>query len=119
MTLYSMFDRRLDEPPAVVPDRFSWFAALLPPVYGLAHGLWLALIAYVVGVALIAVASLWLGADAGFWLYVCLALLIGFEAPTLRRRALRRRGYIYRSELIAAAPDMAQVDWMRRRGSHS
>ena len=39
MTLYSVFDRRLDEAPATVPDRFSWFAALLPPIWALAHGL--------------------------------------------------------------------------------
>ena len=34
MTLYSVFDRRHDEAPAVVADRFSWLAALLPPVFG-------------------------------------------------------------------------------------
>jgi hypothetical protein len=115
MTLYSVFDRRHNEAPAVVPDRFSWFAALLPPVYGVVHALWLALVAYIVGLALIVLAALWLGLDAGFCIYVLFALLIGFEAPGLRHRALRRRGYVYRSELIAAAPDLAEVEWMKRR----
>lgn len=115
MTLYSVFDRRLDEAPATVPDRFSWFAALLPPIWALAHGLWLALLGYVAGVILIVAVSLWVGADAGFWLYVLFAVLIGFEAPNLRRRALRRRNFVYRSELIAPAADLAQLEWMKRR----
>jgi hypothetical protein len=117
MTLYSVFDRRLDEAPAVVPDRFSWFAALLPPVYGLSHRLWLATLLWVVLVAAIAAASFWLGSEAGFWLYVLLAILAGFEAPGFRRRKLRRRGYIYRTELIAPAEDLAQVDWIKRRSA--
>jgi hypothetical protein len=116
MTLYSVFDRRLDEAPAVVADRFSWFAALLPPVWAVAHGLWLALIGYVVGVAAIVAASLYAGGEAGFWLYVLFAVLIGFEAPNLRRRALRGRNYVHRAELIAAADDLAEVEWMKRRG---
>ena len=116
MTLYSLFDRRLDEAPAVVPDRFSWFAALLPPVYGIVHGLWLELVAYVAGVVVIAVAGLYIGADTACWLYVLFAALIGWEAPSLRRRALRRRGYVYRADRIAAAADLAAVEWIRRRG---
>ena len=33
MTLYSVFDRAGADPtPAAVPESFSWFAALLPPV---------------------------------------------------------------------------------------
>lgn len=116
MTLYSVFDRRLDEAPAVVADRFSWFAALLPLVYGIVHGLWAGLAGYVAGVVVIMLAGFYLGADAGFWLYVLLAALIGWEAPALRRRALRRRGYIYRAERIAPAEDVAQVEWIKRRG---
>ncbi|HQZ12912.1 MAG TPA: DUF2628 domain-containing protein [Devosia sp.] len=115
MTLYSVFDRRQNEAPEVVPDRFSWFAALLPPVYAALHRLWLALIGWVllmIGVGLI---GTFFGAELGFWVYVLLAILIGFEAPALRRLGLRRRGYLYRSELIAAAPDLAQVIWMKRR----
>jgi len=65
MTVYSVFDRRLDEAPAVVPDRFSWFAALLPPLYGLVHGLWLGLVLWVLAVAAIVAGGLWLGAEAG------------------------------------------------------
>jgi hypothetical protein len=117
MTLYSVFDRRLDEAPAVVPDRFSWFAALLPPVYGLAHRLWLGTLVWVVLVAGIVAAGFWLGGETGAWMYVLLAGLTGFEGPSFRRRKLRRRGYIYRTELIAGAEDLAQVEWMKRRAA--
>ena len=89
MTLYSVFERHSDPAPAVVPEKFSWFAALLPPVYAVVHGLWLGLIGYVVLVAALVGASLYLGDDAGFWLYVLAAVLIGFEAPALRRAKLR------------------------------
>ncbi len=116
MTLYSVFDRRLSEAPEVVPDRFSWFAALLPPVFAVVHRLWLPLVLWVVLVAAVGALGVAFGAEVGSWTYVLLSVLIGFEAPALRRRGLRRRGYLYRSELIAAAPDLAQVDWMQRRG---
>lgn len=116
MTLYSVFDRRRDEAPAVVPDRFSWFAALLPPVFGIVNGLWLETLGYVVAVVLIVFSGSAFGGEAGFWLYVLLAVAIGWEAPALRRRALRRRGWVYRGELIASAADAAEVEWVRRRG---
>lgn len=117
MTLYAVFDRRRDEAPAVVPDRFSWFAALLPPIFLIAHRLWLELVAFVALVVLIVLAAAWLGGEAGLWLYVLFAATIGWEAPALRRRALRRRGFVYRAELIAPAADSAEVEWVRRRGT--
>jgi hypothetical protein len=117
MTLYSVFDRRRDEAPAVVPDRFSWFAALLPPVFGLSHRLWLETAIWVLAVILIVIAGFWLGADAAFWLYVAFALWIGWEAAAIRRRGLRRQGWVYRTELVAPAADLAQVEWMKRRSA--
>lgn len=118
MTLYSIFERDNGPPaaPVAVAEQFSWLAALLPPVFGLVHGLWLELIAYVVAMAMIAGLSRWLGLEAGLLLYVLLALLIGFEAPALRRGALRRRGWIYRTELFAAAADLAGIEWLKLRG---
>ena len=115
MTLFSVFDRRRDEAPAVVPDRFSWFAALLPPVFAIAYGLWLELVAFVVLVALILLAATWLGDDAGFWLYVFTAVAIGWEAAALRRRALRRKGWVYRTEVVAPSAEAVEIDWVRRR----
>lgn len=118
MTLYSIYDRRQDEAPAVVPDGFSWFAALLPPVYAVVHGLWLALAGYLIAVVAIVMAAGWLGGAAAAWVYVLLAALFGFEAGNLRRRGLRRRNYVYRAELIAPDDDLAQVEWLRRRSAN-
>ena len=117
MTLYSIFDHDAPEAPAAIPDRFAWLAALLPPAFAVVHGLWLELVGFVIAVGLIVVASFWLGAEAGFWLYVLFAVWTGFEAPALRRGALRRRGWTYRTEVVAAGEDLAQVDWLRRAGA--
>ena len=114
VTLYSVFEREA-EAPAAVADRFSWFAALLPPVYALVHGLWLALLGYIVALAALVGISPWIGGEAAFWLYVILAALIGFEASTLQRLKLASRGWRYRTEVIAAAEDLAQVEFLKRR----
>jgi hypothetical protein len=116
VTIYSIHERNADARLEAVPDRFSWFAALLPPVYALVHGLWLALAGYVVAVLALVVGSFWIGADAACWLYVLMAALIGFEAGTLRRLALARRGYVHGGDRIATAEDAALSGWL---GHHS
>jgi hypothetical protein len=115
VTLYSVFERPNEIAPAVVPEKFSWAAAILPPIYALYHGLWLGLFLHVVAVAAIVAASLWVGGEAGFWLYVLLAVLGGFEAAGFRRAKLKRKGWTYRSDVVAAAPDLAQRDWLAFR----
>jgi hypothetical protein len=106
MALYTVHDRP-DAPPAVVADRFSWSAALFGPVYALLHGLWLMLLVWVVGIVIVAGATFYLGDDAGTGLYIVLALYLGFEAPAFRRGKLGRRGYAYRSEIVARDEDLA------------
>jgi hypothetical protein len=101
--------------PALVPDRFSWFAALLPPVYAMLHGLWLALVGYAAALVLLGALSLYVGEEAVLWLYLLLALLIGLEAPTLRRRKLARRGYGYRGEVVAQDEDVALGEALKRQ----
>lgn len=115
MTLYSVFERPDEIAPVVVPETFSWFAALLPPVYGLVHGLWLGLVLYVAALVALVSATTWIGGEAGFWLYLLFALAIGFEAPTLRRRALRHRGWHWRGDVIAAAQDLALLAFLQSR----
>lgn len=112
MTLYSVFEHPNEIAPAVVPETFSWAAAILPPVYALYHGLWLGLFLYLAAAITIAVAGLWLGGEAGLWLYVLLAALAGLEAAGFRRAKLRRRGWSYRTDVIAAGADLAQRDWL-------
>ncbi len=114
MTLYSIYARPEQAAPAAVPDRFSWFAALFPPVFALVHGLWLALAGMVLFVALLAFVAAWVGPEAGFWLYVLAAFLFGLEASGLRRAKLARSGWVWSGDLVAAAEDLAQTEWLRR-----
>lgn len=114
MTLYSVYQRQGDAPTAVA-DRFSWFAALLPPVHALVHGLWLLLVIWAVGAVAIAGSSLLVGGEAAFWLYVLFATLIGIEAASFRRVKTARRGGRYRTEIVAAGEDLALVDYLKRQ----
>jgi hypothetical protein len=78
-----------------VRDGFSWSAALLTPIWMLAHRLWWPLAAYIAATALLELARESLGLHAG-WLTlatVALSLLIGLEAGSLRRWSLDRRGW--------------------------
>jgi len=116
VTLYSVYERRSDEP-VVVSDRFSWSAALLPPVHALFHGLWLMLALWVVGTLAIAGTALFVGAEAGFWLYVLFAAFLGFEASTFLRIKTAKAGGQFGGDLIAADEDLALVDYLKRRAS--
>lgn len=115
MTTYSIFARRPDEAPAAVPEKFSWFAALLPPLHALVHASWLALLVWALGLVVVTAAAQFLGGETGFWLYVVLAAFLGFEAASLRRWALSRRGWRHVAEIVAPAADIAEVEWLKRR----
>jgi len=115
MTTYAVFDKDANAAPAVVPDRFSWFAALLPPVFALVHGLWLELVGWVIVVVLLSLGSDVIGDDVAFWIYVVFAVWIGFEAAALRRSALKRHGWRYRTDVIAASEDLAEVEGIKGR----
>ncbi len=114
MTLYSLY-RDENQVPIAVADRFSWSAALLPPVHALVHGLWLLLAGWVLGTAAIVALSFWIGGEAGFWLYVLFATLIGFEAPAFRRVKTAKSGAAYQGDYVAAAEDLALVEYMKRQ----
>jgi hypothetical protein len=88
---------RVDRAEALVfiKDGFTWAAALFAPIWLLVHRLWWPLLGYVViGGAfqlvqmLLAFDHRWLGLAA-----FTLNVLIGFEADTLRRWGLERRGW--------------------------
>jgi len=78
-----------------VRDGFYFWAFLLTPLWMLRRRLWLVLVIYLVCIAALDAvlrglgASVWLMAFAG----VLVSLLIGFEAGTLRRFTLNRRGW--------------------------
>lgn len=113
MTVYSVYERE-DDAPIAVADRFTWSAVLLPPVHALVHGLWLMLTVWVSGTVAILALGLWVGGEAAFWLYALFAILLGFEASTFRRLKAAGRG-TYRGEMIAAAEDLALVEYLRKR----
>jgi hypothetical protein len=78
-----------------VKDGFSWMAALFAPPWLLLHRLWWPLLAYVVVAAAFQLVQLtdtfdkrWLGLAV-----FALNVLVGFEADTLRRWGLERRGW--------------------------
>jgi hypothetical protein len=78
-----------------VRDGFHFWAFAVAPLWLLAHGLWLAFAVYVVAGAAIGGALYAVGASflAKSLVSLPIALLIGFEAPAIRRWTLTRRGW--------------------------
>jgi Protein of unknown function (DUF2628) len=103
MTTYTVHESpdpaadRIDRAESLVfiKDGFSWLAALFAPLWLIVHRLWWPLLGYV----LISGAFQLLTHFAGFdqrWMGLAglaLSLLVGFEADTLRRWSLERRGW--------------------------
>jgi Protein of unknown function (DUF2628) len=78
-----------------VRDGFYWWAFLLTPVWMLWRRLWLVFVLYLVLSIGIETAMRVFGASAGMTslVAVLISLLVGFEASTLRRFTLKRRGW--------------------------
>jgi hypothetical protein len=122
MTVYSIFEKPQGKaaknrvpalvPPVAVPERFSWTAALVPPLFALLNGLWLLLIFWIALVAGLAYVGRVIGDDAAFWLYVLVAVFMGFEAPAFRRDGLLARGFVWRGDIIASGEDLAARDYL-------
>src|SRR5262249_28319257 len=75
-----------------VRDGFSFWAFLFGPLWMLRHRMWLVLLGYIGVVIVLEVAQRLVGVSTGAGLTVSLllALLVGVEAPRLRRFTLRR-----------------------------
>ena len=78
-----------------VRDGFSIWAFLLAPLWMLRHRLWLAFLGYVIVVVALSLGLRAIGASTTLanGVTALVSLLVGFEAPTLRRFALARRGW--------------------------
>jgi len=76
-----------------VRDGFSFWAFLLAPLWMLWHRLWLVFVGYLALAVLLQIGLHLIGASAvvTFTAGALLALLVGFEAATLRRLTLARR----------------------------
>jgi hypothetical protein len=78
-----------------VRDGFSFWAFLLTPLWMLRYRLWLAFTGYVIVAVALLVGLRLIGASATVTTLTSalLSLLVGFEAATLRRFTLSRRGW--------------------------
>jgi uncharacterized protein DUF2628 len=77
-----------------VKDGFSWWAALVPPVWLLSKRMWLEFAIYLAATALIVWAFTSAGAaDAGNAILLIAQIVFGFEAGALYGAALERRGW--------------------------
>ena len=98
MAVWTVWEHARFGDPAVkarfVRDAFSWWAALLGPLWALLQGMPLVfLVMGAVQMALMVAAYLTLGEPMGAWAYVLFSLWFGFEARAMRRWALKRRGW--------------------------
>jgi predicted lipid-binding transport protein (Tim44 family) len=103
-----------------VRDGFHIWAFLLAPLWLLVHRLWLALVGYVVASALIGGLFYFIGA-AGWLKFLgslLVALFIGFEAASLRRWMLTRRGWRMLGFVVGDDAESAErrffAEWTRR-----
>src|SRR5262249_41600902 len=91
-----------------VRDGFHFWAFLLAPLWLLLHGLWLALVFYVVGYGLVTggLAFLHASANVQFLVGLLIALLIGFEASSIWRWTLARRGWTTLGFVVCEGPEI-------------
>ncbi len=95
---------------AFVRDGFRFWAALFGPLWLAWHRLWLALIGWIVVMIAIDVgmARLGAGGTAIFLANVLIALLMGFEASSIRRWTLSRRNWRQLDVVVADNQESAE-----------
>jgi hypothetical protein len=95
---------------AFVRDGFHVWAVLLSPVWLAWHRLWLALIGWIIVTVVVEVGMTRLGAGTGviFVVDVLIALLMGFEAASLRRWTLSRGNWRQLDIVVADDPESAE-----------
>lgn len=78
-----------------IKEGFHWTAALFTPFWLIAKRLWLVLMFYLAGLGLVQAVVWWLGLDQRSLSYAITALhlIVGFEADTLQRWTLERKGW--------------------------
>jgi hypothetical protein len=93
-----------------VRDGFSLPAALFAPLWMLRHGMWLVLLGYIIVLMLVGAGLRFVhGSDAAsLSVGILLALLIGFEAGTLRRFTLARRRFRHVGVVVADDVELAE-----------
>jgi hypothetical protein len=101
---------------AFVRDDFRFWAALFGPLWLAWHRLWLALIGWIVVMIAIEVglARLGAGGTAIFFTNVLIALLMGFEASSIRRWTLSRRNWRQLDTVVADNEESAEQRFFDR-----
>jgi len=105
-----------------VRDGFHFWAFVLAPLWLFVHRLWLALIGYLMLSGAIGVGLHYLGVSqsVGWVVGVLIALLLGFEAPTLWRWTLTRRRWKTLGFVVADGAESAEqrfyAAWIGRAG---
>ncbi|MEA2922579.1 MAG: hypothetical protein QOF07_2542 [Bradyrhizobium sp.] len=95
---------------AFVRDGFHFWAAVLGPLWLAWHRLWLALIGWIVVMAVIDIAMVRLGINGAalFFVSLLLVLLMGFEAASLERWTLSRRNWRQLDIVVAKNREAAE-----------
>ena len=83
-----------------LPERFSWFAFLLPPFWAIAKGLWRVLILMLVMLTAVLLANKFVNLPV-FSIYLLGAWWLGFEASALQSTTLERRGWTVSESFFA------------------
>ena len=91
-------------------DGFHFWAFVLTPFWLLRYRLWLAFVLYLAVSILLSIAPALVGAGSPvqFFAGLLVALLVGFEAGTLRRWKLNRRGWKILGFVIGEGLEMAE-----------
>jgi hypothetical protein len=97
-------------------DGFHGWAFIAPALWLLVYRQWLALLAYVIVTLAIVVALSWLGGGtlAIVCAAICISLLVGFEAATIRRWTLGRRGWPMLGFVVGEDRDIAEQRFFAR-----
>ncbi|HMH96498.1 MAG TPA: DUF2628 domain-containing protein [Bradyrhizobium sp.] len=95
---------------AFVRDGFHFWAALTGGLWLAWHRLWLALLGWILMLVAVDVglSALGAGESAIFWANVLVALLMGFEAASLRRWTLSRRNWRQLDIVVADDEEAAE-----------
>jgi len=95
---------------AFVRDGFHFWAFLLPPLWFIAKRLWLALILYIATLVALEFAMTWTNvpSTARFIVELTMAIVIGFEAASIRRWTLQRRRWKTLGFVVAEDEELAE-----------
>lgn len=93
----------------LVREGFAWLAFLFPAVWFLFNRMWLVLVLYLAGAAMLGAAMRDLPDELIGLAGLAVQLLIGFHAPDLRRWTLARRGWRLLGVVAAAGGEDAAL----------